>query len=127
MEPIIVFALFAEDIVEYNPGYDILKVISRVTVIPLAPDELGVTRQRMLLLVQIIADTGTHILSFIHDREAYLPQFKFEILPQHAYVYTAVVERDFPIKYTDELSVNVFPLYVDGIFLAEARILSNPM
>jgi hypothetical protein len=79
----------------------------------------------MTLFVQVAADPGPHVLTFSHDGNEYARPVEFEVPPESTYVISA--ERDFPVTYSDQANINVYPMQLDGIALGNAYIVANPL
>ena len=126
MDPICMFAIFADDVRQNSDGVDLLNVHNQITMVTLpAPtrDQTGVVMHRVLLHVAMFADEGFHTLSFSHQGEEYAPSSNFAISESNFFLLQ--VERDFPINFAQDDLINVFPLLLDGAPLANAYIRSH--
>ena len=125
MQPLCFFAVFADDYRETENGMDLFNVRTELPLIPLSPDQRGVSPHRMTLFIQIAADPGHHVLLFSHEGREYALPSEFDVPEAGAYLLR--VQREFPISYTEEDSINVFPLLLDGVPLTNVYVISHPL
>lgn len=125
IKPICFFAIFADEVRKTDTGEDIVNINNTVVVVPSERDHVGVAMHKMTLNVEVLADVGLHVLSFSHEGHEYAAPSTFEILPEHGNMFILQVEREFPVCYGAENVINVFPLLLDGGFLANAFVMAS--
>jgi hypothetical protein len=119
------FAVFADDCSIDGNGTTLINIRTSQRYAVLTPNlPSSYFDVELTLCVQIMADTGRHVLSFISgESEQTAEPSEFEILPEHGNMYTHLVTQTFPLRYElGAIFVNAVPIYLDGVYLTRAYI-----
>ena len=126
MDPVCFYAVFAEEARRQQNGVDLLNVHNQRVIVPLDPDvKEGVSEALDTLWIQIAADPGPHVISFVHEGEEYLPPAHFEVPETGSYLLG--VEREFPMIFQEGDTPNAYPIFLDGSPFTIAYMWSHTM